>query len=302
MKALLLLLVLISTSARNTTAQTVELIPPVMDAVLGYHYGHNSANTNYNTANWFGAMCQPGNLGGVNSSRGLILFDLSGYAPGTSIDQATLDLSGIGPVGEGDVAAIGSSGNNACLIRRVTTDWQDALVTWNTSPEVTDLNSVELPPSTGALQDLHGVDVTNLVQDMINHPDSAFGFLISLMVELPSAGLFFCGLGHSDPLQRPRLSVKIEPYTGTPDQCDPVLASLFPNPVEAGNVVRVHGPINGAMAELIDPQGRTIELLPVNSGTILIPGNLRTGTYTLCIFDNHGGPTNRGIPLVVERP
>ena len=261
--------------------QTIDQLSSTHDAVLGYHQGYSSANSNYNYADWFGAMSQPGNLGGENNSRSLIAFDLSAYTPGTVINQATLDLYGRGAVGAGTVASVGNVGNNTCWLERVTSPWNDNTVTWNTSPTATSVNAVVLSSSSASSQDYLGVDVTQLVQDMINDPDGSFGFLIRLQIEDPSRGLFFCGQGFSDASKRPRLTIKYDQDISVPEQQALVMLDARPNPCSRGTWVNFSGLQSDLTFDLVDRLGRVvIKGGLIQAGTsFMVPSTLPDGLY-----------------------
>lgn len=263
------------------SAQSVDQLYSNKDAVIGYHYGINSADNNYNSADWYGAMSQDGNHGGPNHARSLIYFDLSAYAPGTPIDDATLDLFGRGPVaGTGAAATVGNTGSTACVIERVTSAWQDNTVTWNTMPSSTTVNSVTLPVSTQTIEDYEGIDVTDMVQDMVNMPGSSHGFLIRLVVEQPTRSLFFCGNGFADATKRPRLNVKVNTI-GIGEHDAPPPVRLVPNPAAPGGQVHMEpmATTTAASLDLHDGVGRLVATIPVIGGWFTVPGDIETGMY-----------------------
>lgn len=264
-----------------TSAQAIEQILSTKDAVIGYHYGINSANTNYNSADWYGAMSQQGNHGGPNHARSLIYFDLTAYPQGTPVDDATLDLFGRGPVaGTGAAATVGNTGANFCVIERITSTWLDYTVTWNTAPSYTSINSVTLPISSQTIEDYEGIDVTDMVQDMINAPSTSHGFMIRLVVEEPTRSLFFCGNSYSDPAKRPRLNLKVN----TNDMVESITrlsSNLFPNPVLRGQNVRLDGAFFQSVdtIDLIDTQGRLRSSTAWSGSAFIVPEDLEPGTY-----------------------
>lgn len=282
------------------SAQTVEQIYSTKDAVIGYHYGINSADNNYNSADWYGAMSQDGNHGGPNHARSLIHFDLSAYPPGTPIDVATLDLFGRGPVaGTGAAATVGNTGNNVCVIERVTSAWLDYTVTWNTTPSSTAVNAVTLPVSNQTIEDYEGIDVTALVQDMINNPGTSHGFLIRLVVEQPTRSLFFCGNGFADPAKRPRLNVKVNTIGVAEVEARPNLR-LFPNPAPRGGRVSVERDAMNSVAsiDLHDGVGRLVATIPLIGDWFTLPGDMETGAY-VPLLRSAIAPVLRLDPLVV---
>ena len=71
--------------------------------------------------------------------------------------------------------------SNASYIERVTTDWTESTVTYNTQPSTSTIHRVLLPESTTA-DDKNYIDydVTEMVQDMLNNPGESFGFMLRL--------------------------------------------------------------------------------------------------------------------------
>lgn len=262
------------------------------DAVIGYHDFLNSENTNYNYADWYGALSQPGNSGGVNNSRSLIYFDLSAYPVGTDIVEVTLDFFGIGAVGGGDAASVGNIGANSCIIERITGAWSDNTVTWNTCPTTTSQNAVTLAQSTQTIQDYLGINVTSLVIDMINNPDSSHGFFLRMVNETPTRGLFFCGAGHNDPMKRPRLNVKYNAATFVPAEARLVSLSVHPNPATAGTtvtfVVTTHLP--ALSFSLVESTGRVAASgsLDSKASSIDLPKGIAPGHYFLHLAMQNG--------------
>lgn len=240
-------------------------------------------------------MSQPGNLGGENNSRGLIEFDLSAYIPGTIINEATLDLYGRGAVGAGAVASVGNVGNNTCWLERVTSPWNDNTVTWNTSPTATSVNAVVLSSSSASSQDYLGIDVTQLVQDMINDPDGSFGFLIRLQIEDPSRGLFFCGRGFSDATKRPRLTIKYGTDISVAEGLTGSRLQMYPNPVLPGGKVTLSGMTEDMELDLVDELGRIVQrgMYIGADGSLLVPQNLAEGVYHIRAL--HGSGADRSM-------
>src|ERR1043165_4311799 len=189
-------------------AQTTITLTPWQDGNNGFHTNYNSANTNYGHADYYGAFSQPGASGGENAAQSIMQFDLSSIPSGTTISSATLDLYGRGPLGaNGDATSVGNIGDNACYLERITSAWQQYVVTWNTRPSLTHVDAVTLPQSQSTIQDYLGIDVRQLVQDMVDDPDNSYGFSIRLITEDPTRGLFFCSTDYSDQSKWPVLTV-----------------------------------------------------------------------------------------------
>ncbi|MEO8590486.1 MAG: DNRLRE domain-containing protein [Flavobacteriales bacterium] len=273
-------------------AQEVIQLYPSMDAAIGIHPGYASENTNYNDVDWFGAGSQPGNLGGENNFRALMAFDLSSFPAGTLIDDATLDLFGRGAVGLGDAASVGNIGDNAALLLQVIEPWSDNSVTWNTEPDISFMNGVVLPPSTQVIEDYIGIDVTNMVQAMIDDPTLDHGMEIRLITEDITRGLFFCGKDFPDPLKRPRLNIKPHEAVSIAEHGLSRLP-LFPNPASGAGSIRISVPPNvsgGLIVVLVDPCGKLVEQTPVTAreGSIEMSVHPTPGIYTLFLRDSLG--------------
>ncbi len=139
-------------------------------------------------------------------SRSFIDFDgLKSIPRGITITSATLSLYG-------KTSSIfikqGNTGPNECFIDRITSSWDES-VTWNTRPNITHLHETVLPGSNGTQWKYNvDVDVTMLVQDMIDLPaDSSYGFCIRLQEEGYYKNLLFASSEHTDPSLRPKLTV-----------------------------------------------------------------------------------------------
>ncbi|MBL7982479.1 MAG: DNRLRE domain-containing protein [Flavobacteriales bacterium] len=273
-------------------AQDVVAIYSDKDAVIGYHYQLNSENTNYNYADWFGALSQPGTQGGENHSRSLIYFDLSALPPGTLVDEALLDLYGVGPVGLGAAASVGNIGTNSCWLEQITEPWEDNTVTWNTRPATTSMNAILLPSSTQTIEDYVGMDVTGMVQAMINNPNTAHGFALRTEVESPTRGLFFCGAGFSDPSKRPRLRIKFSRTVSTTENATMGASIAYPNPVQTGTPLQLFLPSleEVDVVVIFDSNGRIVDATRVGHSArgLLVKDTLAPGLYRIVVKNPKG--------------
>lgn len=276
------------------TIPTTSILGVLQDGNNGFHDNFNSANTNYGYADYFGAFSQPGAAGGENAGQSLIQFDLSSYAQGTAISSATLDLFGRGSMGNvGDAFSVGNVGDNECYLERVTGPWQQYVVTWNTKPSLTSTNAILLPQSQYALQDYLGIDVTQLVQDMVNDPANSFGFSIRLVTEDPTRGLFFCSTDYSDPAKFPVLHVTTcanMESTNDISQEDQIF-SIYPNPVN--DIAHLHfSKINTSENSLRivveDLSGRIVMQFYPSAITDFSfkTSNLACGMYSIFLLEN----------------
>ncbi len=120
--------------------------------------GHPTTNYGINPAMRVGydGACS-GETPGID--RSLVRFDLSHIPPGTTINSASLDLY--------HSSSCGYSGQHLAITPyRITSDWQEEDVTWNTQPSI--------GSSYGSVSIAHGAwgwysfNVTNLVRDWVN--------------------------------------------------------------------------------------------------------------------------------------
>jgi len=276
-------------------AQTTVVLIPSADASLGYHDNFNSANTNYNSTIHYSAFCQPGNQGGVNKGRGAMDFDLATTPANSTILGAFLSLSAIGPFGIGDVAGVGHVGQNSCALRRINSAWVDNTVTWNTQPTSTTQNQVLLDPSTYATENYLNINVTTLVQDMIDDPANSFGFMIQLVNETTSRGLAFHSSLAPDADKRPVLLV-ICGDCGGEGIIDPGgeehTFTISRNITSPGTMVRLDpdlDPNTSCVVSILDAAGRVVQMEPVRRWphNLMVPA-VAKGMYTLRLAKGDG--------------
>lgn len=210
----------------SLNAQTTIELFPEYDAAIGFHDNFNNANMNYGMAIQNAAYTIPGTNGGLNVNRALLYFNLSNIPSGSSITSAKLNLYALGQSG----TLSGHTGqNNNAVLQRVTEDWLENTVTWNSQPATTIQNEVYLPASTSALQDYIGIDVTLLVQDMI--ANNNFGLLLKLENENASNALLFCSSNYSNVNKHPKLEVNLLNASGINEsKQNSDLFTIYPNP------------------------------------------------------------------------
>ncbi len=148
--------------------------------------------------------------------RSLVRFDdLAKIPAGKTVTVAKLYLSGVrsSPVilPTGNSCYPGSpygEGHNQFLIRRVTSSWFEDSVNWATQPTVTNENEVTTRASRKQWNDDLVIDVTTLVNDMVNKPAESYGFSFVLKNEYPYNSFGFYSSEAAAPRDRPTLYVK----------------------------------------------------------------------------------------------
>ncbi len=174
------------------------------------------------------------------------------------------------------------SGSNDGWLERVTSSWDESTVTWNNQPASTTQNRVPLAASTSATQNYLNIDVTDLVQDMIDFPSSSHGFILKLNTESQYRRLGFASSDHSDSNLHPKLIIQYTTTAGTNNFEETSILSCFPNPSSDMVVVLVSENFIGEDFELIDQLGRKVKAGTLYSvKTPLDIQDLNSGVYTL---------------------
>ena len=117
--------------------------------------------------------------GEFSNARMLIQFDLSSILPQTIVKKAELLF-----YWKSYDNLIEQTGENSFTIYKITKAWNENTVTWNNQPAITNTDSVVVTKSHNPEQD-YSINVTGLVQDMINNPSNNYGFMCKLNEEYP---------------------------------------------------------------------------------------------------------------------
>ena len=176
------------------------------DAVPSWAEGNLYSNTNVSQELPAATTPSGGGDPGTVSSRSLISFDLSALPPNAEILSAKLSLFGL-PVC--NTIPQGNQGANNLLIQRITDNWNQTTVTWNTQPATTTSGQVELPQTTATFNyDVTNIDVTQLVRDMRTlTPDKTAGFCLRLKTEALWRSVIFASTRHASAGKRPALKI-----------------------------------------------------------------------------------------------
>lgn len=148
--------------------------------------------------------------------RSIVNFDLTSIPLNAVVNKAELYLYGMDSITSGGQVNSSLSGPNNTTLQRITSSWEENTVTWNTQPTYSTQNIVSVPASTASVQD-YIINVSALVQDMINDPAHSFGFMLKLVDENYYRRINFCSSDYSNPLRRPKLVITYTPPG--PDVC-----------------------------------------------------------------------------------
>lgn len=146
-------------------------------------------------------------------TRSLLDFDLSIIPQGSMIKSATLSLYN-NPTSQNNSGKHSDAntypstgGDNAVLVKRITQYWDENTVTWNTQPTTTDENQAIIQPSTDVHQDYPSIDITSVIQSIINNKTSSYGMMLILQTEEYYRGLIFASSDYPDSSKHPKLVV-----------------------------------------------------------------------------------------------
>ncbi len=284
----ILALVLFNLIILGAFSQVSDTIEADKDAMIR-EYAEEGDNTNYgdyefiNMHSWTNGQV-------MVVHRSLIHFDLSEIPYGSTIVNAELHLyadpnSTLYPNGHESL-----TGSNRCFIHRIVTDWEEYSVTWNNQPAITTLNQVEIPQSNYNTQN-YEIDITALVQDMLDDTANSFGFLIRQRHEIPYRRMVFASRDNPNQTLRPKLVINFETssYIGSVTENQNFI-SVYPNPSNSQINIDFETKENlNIMIKLFDPKGKLVrykEYSSVKKVRIDI-NDLSSGFYTLQIFNNH---------------
>ncbi len=147
--------------------------------------------------------------GELNVNRVLIDFNTVKIPLNAIIDSAFLDLY-YNPTSVylKPMENKGHQGEDSILIQRVTSDWNENTVTWNTQPETSRQNQVIIKREGGATANLLHINVKDLVQDIVTKkPSERYGMLIRYKNEKPYNITFIASGDHPDKSLHPTLTI-----------------------------------------------------------------------------------------------
>ncbi|MDR0438334.1 MAG: DNRLRE domain-containing protein [Bacteroidales bacterium] len=161
--------------------------------------------------------------------RTLLKFDeLSTIPKNATILSAELKLYGVPHSGAASNSSYPGSPHNTTnpsSIYRVTSAWDEQIVTWNTQPSVDSTPIIRIPITTTQWNwnfTNSSANLVALVQNWVSNPETNFGFMMKLDVETPRRCVVYASSNHSDPKLWPELIVT---YEYQPD-CPPCEANF----------------------------------------------------------------------------
>jgi len=232
------------------------------------------------------------NGGNDVNHRSLMDFDLSSIISGSTISSATLYLYGDAnpttmPNGNSQM-----SGSNDCYLRRITSIWDESTVDWNSIPSTSSTNEVSIPASSASVEDFV-IDITAIIQDIVNDPSNSHGFMIQLQTESAYRSRQFASSDVADTTLHPKLVVNFDPSTAITEHKGSVFFStVHPNPFSTSGILRFENSSNLLYTvEIINMVGQKVNTITgVTSGEVTLERDgLQDGIYFLPFEERRRG-------------
>ena len=118
-------------------------------------------------------------------------------------------VSGFSPEGNSHFpgSPYGSGPDNPGWIKRVTSNWDEATITWNNKPGTVDAGQASIPGTTSQWNfNATEIDVTDMVRTMVS-TNNNYGFCLSLQNEAIYRNVIFSSSEATDAARRPKLVV-----------------------------------------------------------------------------------------------
>ncbi len=146
--------------------------------------------------------------------------------------------------------------------------------------------------------DYVGIDVTTLVQDMVDDPMGSFGFQLALANETLYRRMNFASSDHANSDLHPTLHVCYTPmFVSVEEHGQEFSFRLIPNPAQ--NIVTVnieHSMAVDAQLRVLDYSGKLIELIEKPKATTRLDiSNWPAGVYFITLNDSKNSRTEKLI-------
>jgi len=171
---ILLISFLINSSTYSQSTVSIRLGPDTgQDCLVASNFPNTAFPEHSDLAGLAGTV-----LGEYYAGRSFFRFDLSEIPFDSVVIEANLSL-----FANPDPANNPHDGLNSSYIRRVTSPWVDADVTFDNQPDFTHAHEVLLEQSISPDQDYTNINVTAMVSEMVRNPQHNYGFMLALRLE-----------------------------------------------------------------------------------------------------------------------
>lgn len=229
--------------------------------------------------------------------RAYLKFDLSFIGANAHIDTAYLSVFANPTSPSGNVGNPTWGTDNAVGIYRVTDAWDTTTLTWSTQPAMTATHFVTLPQSVTSVQDYTDINMTDLLQDMVDAgAGNNNGILFKHLQETTplNSMIFYSPAAYSvDSNKVPRLYVRFTPPVAITDvNRKGIDVKLYPNPATGAVVtVRLDNPASQVSRVVVtDVAGRVVDV-PVtiaHERAAINVAELSSGVYIVTTTDDEG--------------
>jgi hypothetical protein len=204
-------------------------------------------------------------------TRVLIDFDIAAIPLGSTIINAYLHMYNNPSSQSTNGQHMQLSGSNELVISRINSAWDVQTVSWNTQPSISLYNQQLIAASSSTNQD-YLIDVSALVQDMVDNPTNSHGFQFALETEILYRSVVFGSSECSDPTNRPKLEIEFLRPTNSDvtslqeNQLSSDQFNLYPNPVSDILYIENTSSASHIKISILDVQGKEILNDSYNSG------------------------------------
>ncbi|MEO9532526.1 MAG: DNRLRE domain-containing protein [Crocinitomicaceae bacterium] len=175
------------------------------------------------------------------------------------------------------------TGNNAAYIKRVTSPWEEDLLTWANKPTTTDVNRVNTAATTSVDQDFIDIDVTALIQD-IHQSGVNYGIQLELQVEEIYSNLIFASSDNPNTNIHPTINICYSLPSAT-TELEILEFDIYPNPTSSEFSLRGEGLRN---VKVYDIAGKLIFESPLYETNTLLSVQATQGVYQVLVTDSEG--------------
>ena len=212
--------------------------------------------------------------------RSLLKFDITSIPNNATIVGATLDLFG-NPTPEVSLGHNFRNINTTEIVRALE-PWDELTTTWTNQPAIDPNSGIQQRALVNRFESTLDIDLTELVSDFHQNPQSDFGVMLKLLLEEDERGVNYAG--NINLTLRPTLKVCYEPLTSIEVQDD--FISLDIHPIPASENISIEYTLDQeAQVTLLNVKGQQIKRFKIYEGTQmnydLDISAYPTGTYVL---------------------
>ena len=219
------------------------------------------------------------------NKRAFMEFDLSLIPENSTIINANLSLfyNPTDPYESFDFHI----GENEIYIQRVISPWDEHTIIWDNQPNSTTVNYVTVPPSTSPSQNYLNINVSELIQDMIDSNSESHGFMIRMADEINYyKSVLFASSDHSDAALHPELRVCYILHSSVPrvpqNNFD---FKIYPNPASQTVTIKLNRDIELSL-EIINSHGQIVrKIASIQKIETIDISSLSGGTYIVRLFN-----------------